>query len=164
MHLQAQSFPEKLARLETMLGQAEVFKEMRLLWTYLDAMGIAERVHLDTALARGLDYYTGFIFEAVLGSEAAHLGSVAAGGRYDHLIGMFSKAPIPSAGGSLGIERIFNLLEEKSAKEDAPLVDAVVGQIGSSVPKEVILKIASWLWDHGLRTDIGYEGTSKVGE
>lgn len=39
-----------------------------------------------------------------------------------------------------------------------------MGQIGTSVPKEVILKIASWLWDHGLKTDIGYEGPSKVGE
>ena len=86
------------------------------------------------------------------------MGSVAAGGRYDHLIGMFSKSPIPSAGGSLGIERIFNLLEERAAKEETPLVDAVVGQIGASVPKEVILRIASWLWDQGLRTDIGYEG------
>jgi histidyl-tRNA synthetase len=54
------------------------------------------------------------IFEAVIvGGEEANLGlgSVAAGGRYDNLIGMFSKNSIPSAGGSLGIERIFNILD-----------------------------------------------------
>lgn len=54
------------------------------------------------------------IFEAVIvGGEEANmgLGSIAAGGRYDNLIGTFSKNSIPSAGGSLGIERIFNILD-----------------------------------------------------
>jgi hypothetical protein len=44
VHLQEQSFPEKLEKLEKMLGQAEVFTQMRLLWSYLDAMGIAENM------------------------------------------------------------------------------------------------------------------------
>lgn len=67
---------------------------MQLLGEYLEAMGYLECIKLDTTLARGLDYYTGLIFEAVLkGGEEANLGlgSIAAGGRYDNLIGMFSK-------------------------------------------------------------------------
>ena len=71
----------------------------------------------DTSLARGLDYYTGMIFEAVIqGGEESKLGlgSIAAGGRYDDLIGRFSQNQIPSAGGSLGIERIFMILEKRA--------------------------------------------------
>jgi histidyl-tRNA synthetase len=69
-------------------------KEVRLLGEYVDAMGISDRVQIDTSLIRGLDYYTGMIFEAgIVGGEEAKLGlgSIAAGGRYDNLIGMFGK-------------------------------------------------------------------------
>jgi histidyl-tRNA synthetase len=83
---------------------------VKKLGDYCEAMEISQRIKIDTTLARGLEYYTGMIFEAnIVGGEEAKmgLGSIAAGGRYDSLIGMFSKNPIPSAGGSLGIERIF---------------------------------------------------------
>jgi histidyl-tRNA synthetase len=72
----------------------QVLHEFDLLRCYLNALGIEDRVKIDTSLARGLDYYTGMIFEAVIsGGEEAKLGlgSIAAGGRYDNLIGMFSK-------------------------------------------------------------------------
>lgn len=97
---------------------SQVLNEMRLLGEYVEAMGYLNYIKLDTTLARGLDYYTGLIFEAVLnGGEEANLGlgSIAAGGRYDNLIGMFSNKQIPSVGGSLGIERIFNILEARAA-------------------------------------------------
>lgn len=76
-------------------------------------MEIFEYFEFDTSLARGLDYYTGMIFEGVLQGEDAlyGIGSIAGGGRYDNLIGMFSNKPIPSTGGSIGIERIFSILE-----------------------------------------------------
>ena len=65
-------------------------------------------------MARGLDYYTGLIFEAVLVSEDGKgIGSVCGGGRYDNLVGMFSGHQIPSVGGSVGIERILSILEKK---------------------------------------------------
>lgn len=57
-----------------------------------------------------MDYYTGLIFEAVL-LEKNNLGSIGGGGRYDGLIGMFSKSEIPSIGMSIGIERLFVILE-----------------------------------------------------
>lgn len=64
-------------------------------------------------MARGLDYYTGLIFEGILLEGNVSIGSIAGGGRYDGLIGMFSKDEIPAVGGSIGIERLFNVLEEK---------------------------------------------------
>jgi len=70
-------------------------------------------MQFDLSLARGLDYYTGMIFEAVL-SEGAQLGSISGGGRYDDLVGMFSSERIPATGGSVGIERIFDILERRA--------------------------------------------------
>jgi histidyl-tRNA synthetase len=89
----------------------EALEEMGTLIDYLEIMGITKYMSFDLSLARGLDYYTGLIFEAVL--TEGFLGSIAGGGRYDDLLSMFSGKPIPSVGGSIGIERVFNILEEK---------------------------------------------------
>lgn len=67
------------------------------------------------SLARGLDYYSGVIYEAVL-TQTGRVGSIAAGGRYDGLVGMFGPTAIPAVGISIGIERIFTILEEEAKK------------------------------------------------
>ncbi len=69
-------------------------------------MGVYDYVEFDTSLARGLDYYTGMIYEIILMEGTIGLGSISGGGRYDELIGAFSKDMIPSVGGSLGVERL----------------------------------------------------------
>lgn len=76
---------------------------MEKLFSYLQAMQRINKVSFDLSLARGLDYYTGLIFEIVLTDKKCELGSISGGGRYDNLIGMFSQHQIPSVGGSLGI-------------------------------------------------------------
>lgn len=86
----------------------------------------------DLSLARGLDYYTGIIYEAVLtqvgvtaagdvsnggaAEESVSVGSVAGGGRYDGLVGMFDPKgrKVPCVGVSIGIERIFSIMEQKA--------------------------------------------------
>ena len=98
---------ELLNRLKTegvFAGHAEgenTIKEMELLFTYLKAMGILDKISFDFSLARGLDYYTGVIYEAIL-TDTNRVGSISGGGRYDGLI---------------GIERIFNILEEKALEK-----------------------------------------------
>lgn len=82
------------------------------------------QVSFDLSLARGLDYYTGVIYEAVLtgpaipvagAEEGVSVGSVAGGGRYDGLVGMFAGKGknVPCVGVSIGIERLFSLMEAK---------------------------------------------------
>lgn len=83
---------------------------MKNLAENLKILGCYDKIVFDCSLARGLDYYTGLIFEAVL-LEENNLGSIGGGGRYDGLIGMFSKNEIPSIGMSIGIERLFVILE-----------------------------------------------------
>ena len=90
--------------------------EMELLFTYLEAFGCLDRISFDFSLARGLAYYTGLIYEAVL-TDTDRVGSIAGGGRYDGLVGMFSGKVVPAVGVSVGIERVFSILEEKAGAE-----------------------------------------------
>uniref|UniRef100_A0A480LGL2 histidine--tRNA ligase n=1 Tax=Sus scrofa TaxID=9823 RepID=A0A480LGL2_PIG len=96
--------------------------DLKLLFEYLTLFGVADKISFDLSLARGLDYYTGVIYEAVLlqppaqaGEEPLGVGSVAAGGRYDGLVGMFDPKgrKVPCVGLSIGVERIFSIVEQR---------------------------------------------------
>ena len=88
----------------------DALEDMRVLFEYCDIFEITHNITFDLSLARGLDYYTGLIYEAVL--TGSNLGSIAGGGRYDELVGMFSSKPINAVGVSIGVERVFSILEE----------------------------------------------------
>lgn len=94
--------------------------ELGLLFGYLEAMGSLQYVSFDMSLARGLDYYTGVIYEAVLTDGTSQVGSIAAGGRYDNLVGMFSasNAQTPCVGVSIGIERVFAIMEQRAKDQN----------------------------------------------
>ncbi|KAL9290094.1 Histidine--tRNA ligase, cytoplasmic [Arabidopsis thaliana] len=93
----------------------EALDELSIMFEALKRSKCSERIVFDLSLARGLDYYTGVIFEAVcIGAE---VGSIGAGGRYDNLIGMFGTKQVPAVGMSLGIERVFNIMEELNEKQ-----------------------------------------------
>lgn len=86
-------------------------REMREVLDLLPCFGISEsRCAVDPTLARGLDYYTGAVFETVV--DEPNVGSVTGGGRYDGLVGMFSGRQLATVGTSLGLERIMEVLEE----------------------------------------------------
>lgn len=85
--------------------------ELEIMFKALEKSKCIDRVVFDLSLARGLDYYTGVIFEAVF-KGATQVGSIAAGGRYDNLIGMFGTRQVPAVGISLGIERVFAIMEQ----------------------------------------------------
>ena len=82
-------------------------------------MGYLDCLTFDMSLARGLDYYTGLIYEVVLVNNPYGVGSIGAGGRYDHLVGMFNAGgkDIPCVGISIGVERVFTILEKKAEAE-----------------------------------------------
>jgi histidyl-tRNA synthetase len=70
-----------------------------------------QRIQLDVAIARGLDYYTGIVFETFL-NQLPGIGSVCSGGRYDNLAGLFTKRELPGIGASLGLDRLLAAMEE----------------------------------------------------
>ncbi|KAH6936511.1 hypothetical protein HPB50_018628 [Hyalomma asiaticum] len=145
-------------------------EEMRLFFDYCDLYGIANKVSFDLSLARGLDYYTGIIFEAVLTDDSQPgetVGSVAAGGRYDNLVGMFDAKgrAVPCVGISVGVERIFTLLEARALAEQAKLRTSETEVFVASAQKQLVrerMKICSELWDHGLKVEHSYKQNPKL--
>ncbi|VWU48296.1 histidine--tRNA ligase, putative [Hepatocystis sp. ex Piliocolobus tephrosceles] len=94
-----------------------VINNMKEIFNLLKHFQMINKFSFDLSLARGLDYYTGIIFEFVLISENSMVGSIAAGGRYDTLIRNKRKQYIPAIGASIGIERIITIAEEMIKKK-----------------------------------------------
>jgi len=98
----------------------EALSELETLFELLDSFGVLDYISFDLSLARGLDYYTGIIFEAVtLDNKGLGVGSIAGGGRYDGLVEQFGGEKVPCIGFSIGVERIFALLEAIEANKQA---------------------------------------------
>jgi histidyl-tRNA synthetase len=98
------------------LGEAGVDRLAQIL-RGAAAGGVApERLQVDVSIARGLDYYTGAIFETFLG-DLPTIGSICSGGRYDNLAGLFTKQELPGIGASLGLDRLLAALEELKVLE-----------------------------------------------
>jgi histidyl-tRNA synthetase len=139
-------------------GAAAALADLALLFDYLEAMGALSHFVLDMSLARGLDYYTGVIYEAVLtgGGSASAVGSIGGGGRYDNLVGMFSGKAIPAVGLSVGIERIFNIMEERERAKNpvirATQTEVLVASIGPNLSKQR-MAVAAQLWAAGLKAE-----------
>jgi len=91
---------------------AEAVRELEFLCASLDVLDIPEEhVALDLSIARGLDYYTGPVFEAVL-NDAPEFGSVFGGGRYDGLVERFLGRSIPAVGASIGVDRLYAAMQK----------------------------------------------------
>ncbi|EPE35974.1 Class II aaRS and biotin synthetase [Glarea lozoyensis ATCC 20868] len=151
--------------------------DMRLLVSYLEALDVVNKVSFDLSLARGLDYYSGLIFEiitkppsgnvAVVSGEGiqsseqrkpepSQVGSIAAGGRYDSLVGMYGKRPIPCVGVSFGVDRICTVLEERREKAQKPKIDVYIMAFSGKDSNGFLLErmmVARQLWDAGIRAE-----------
>jgi histidyl-tRNA synthetase len=87
-------------------------EEVEQVMSSSEALGIpADQLLFDPTLARGLDYYTGAIFETVL-TDHPHMGSITGGGRYDGLIGMFLGKDIPATGSTIGVDRMMAVMRQ----------------------------------------------------
>ena len=113
LHLSG-SVSEKLNQLELAIGQSDIgakgIAEVRTLFAYLDTLELSTEVELDLTLARGLNYYTGAIFE-VKAKDVA-MGSICGGGRYDDLTGIFGMPNVSGVGISFGADRIYDVLTQ----------------------------------------------------
>jgi histidyl-tRNA synthetase len=111
-------------------------------------------------LARGLSYYTGPVF------EVAHDGldaTIAAGGRYDGLIGMFQNQPVPATGGSLGMERILLLLEQQEDAAARRGPDVLVTRLDDDGAPDA-LAVAQRIRDAGFSADVYAGSSGKLGK
>jgi len=135
--------PKNGGRIDFYLNAAQAFAgnydegregvaEMRDLAEYLNYFGVPDGVlSFDLHMARGLDYYTGPIYEAFVAEGG--VGSVAGGGRYDHLIAQLGGPNLPATGTSFGLERIITLLTERDTAGAAAAADVLVAVYDESV-------------------------------
>ncbi|EHA99512.1 Putative histidyl-tRNA synthetase, mitochondrial [Heterocephalus glaber] len=147
---------------------------LKLLSEYLTLFAIMEKISFDLSLVRGLDYYTGVIYEAVLlqtpaqaGEDPLNVGSVAAGGRYDELVAIFDPNGhrVPCVGLSIGIERIFHIVEQRM-KTSGKKVRTTETQVFVATPQRNFLrerlKLIAELWDAGIKAEMLYKNNPKL--
>ncbi|KAI5793139.1 hypothetical protein EDC01DRAFT_615755 [Geopyxis carbonaria] len=177
-------------------------KDVALLFEYLEIFNVMPKLSFDLSLARGLDYYTGIIYEVVTEASAPPatkggkpsrkpkapaadpadpdadrsnddsigVGSIAAGGRYDELVGMFAnsaKARLPCVGISFGVDRIFSISKarQNAAAIRGNEVDVYVMAFGgkgfTGLVKER-MQICRQLWDAGIKAEFAYKVRPKL--
>lgn len=106
------SFEETLSHIEELAGgEDEDSKRMKTIFSMMKAAGIEGTYMLDPAITRGLDYYTGIVYETFL-EKIPSIGSVCSGGRYDNLAGLYMKEKLPGVGSSIGLDRLIAGLSE----------------------------------------------------
>jgi histidyl-tRNA synthetase len=149
---------EILDQLQSRLPENDGVRRLR------ELLAIAPRVTLDLSIARGLEYYTGIIFETFL-LDLPAIGSVCSGGRYDNLASLYTKQVLPGVGGSLGVDRLLAAMEELKH----PWLT------GASSPAQVLVfnlgadhvgeyqKLAKTLRDAGIATEV-YPDAKKLGQ
>ncbi|KAF2690966.1 histidyl-tRNA synthetase-like protein [Lentithecium fluviatile CBS 122367] len=174
-------------------------EDMALLCSYLEIFDVLPALSIDMSLARGLDYYTGLIYEVVTEGSAPSasskdvakkekkqkksadpdedrsndptigVGSVAAGGRYDELVGMFSGKSIPCVGISFGVDRIFSITKARLGANQAMRpteVDVFIMAFGGGkgftglLPER--MQVAKILWDAGIKAEYMWKAKPKL--
>ena len=154
---------EKLSFLERYRGRNEVFDmglaELSTVVEYLGAFGVpSANFEVDLTIARGLDYYTGTVYETVL-IDHPEIGSICSGGRYDNLAEYYTDKALPGVGISIGVTRLFYVLQEqKMLSEDlltAPAEAVVIPMDAACMPSAV--KTATVLRENGIRTQVYFE-------
>ena len=124
---------------------------------FAERLGVPrQHMQWDPTLARGLDYYTGPIFETVL-PDHPHIGSLSGGGRYDGLVGTFSKENVPATGTTLGLDRIQTALEQLGKFTAVPSLTQVLITRFDPAGVDTNLQIASELRGTGINVEVWYD-------
>lgn len=148
-----------LNALNEQLGDSEIAREgiaeLEELNSYLVTLGVPDEFYrVNVSMVRGLEYYTGPIYETVV--EEPKIGSITGGGRYDELIGSFSKQGYPATGTSFGIERIIDVMEEFDmfpAAVGKTVTQVLVTVFDAELAQES-LKLAMLLRQDGIKTEV----------
>lgn len=154
----------------------EALNELELLFRYLTLYGVMDKILFDLKLARGLDYYTGVIFEATLnsyqydptlGEDQVAVGSVAGGGRYDELVSKIDsrQSRVPCIGMSIGVERIFSIKEHQLAELNTQAKTVETEIYVASAHNELLeerMKLCAYLWENGFKVEMSMKTNPKL--
>ena len=150
---------EVIAALEGYTGRNETFdlglSELKAVTANLSAFGVPEEnFAVDLTIARGLDYYTGTVYETTL-LDHPEIGSVCSGGRYDNLAGYYIEKPLPGVGISIGLTRLFYVLDEQGLLNSAlPCAPADALVLPMTADPGPAIALAQQLRGAGLRVQL----------
>lgn len=148
-----------LTALEGYRGRNEMFdqglEELKAVTKHLSAFGVPEEnFAVDLTIARGLDYYTGTVYETTL-LDHPEIGSVCSGGRYDDLAGFYTDRKLPGVGISIGLTRLFYVLDEQgllNPQRSGASADALV--IPMTADPTAAISLAQQLREQGVRVQV----------
>lgn len=151
-----------LAALDSYRGKNETFdkgaEELATVARYMEAFGVpASHFEIDLTIARGLDYYTGTVYETTM-LDHPEIGSICSGGRYDDLAEYYTDKKLPGVGISIGLTRLFYVLEEQGYLNEEALVspaDVLILPMTDDLAPAIAL--ATRLRDAGIRTQLHCE-------
>ena len=149
---------EKIEKAKTVLSGGKIgeegLRELTDLIRYLQSMGVSSDLYqLDFSIARGLDYYTGTVFEAYL-LDLPQIGSVMSGGRFDDLISRFSPRDLPAVGASIGLDRLFAAMEKLKIVQPSPVLTEVMVTNLEKDQESLYLSLVANLRREGIKTEI----------
>ena len=155
-------FGETLSILKDMFGDCPENERLSQIYGMMKACSIEGDFILDTSITRGLDYYTGIVYETLL-TDMPQIGSICSGGRYNNLAGLYTKENLPGVGSCIGLDRLLAALEELGSPivTDASYADVMVmAQNDNPAWSE---SVAMKLRRLGVRTD-SYVGEKGPGQ
>ena len=151
-----------LAALEGYKGKNDTLDcgiaELTTVATYMQAFGVpADHFEIDLTIARGLDYYTGTVYETTM-LDYPEIGSICSGGRYDNLAEYYTDKQLPGVGISIGLTRLFFVLEDKDyLNENPPASSADVLILPMTDDMGPAIELATKLRENGVRTQLHCE-------
>ncbi len=143
-----QNIPEAVS---TVMDYLQQFGIDRALTSDSDKAG---KVVYEPSIARGLDYYTGTVFEIML-TDKSEYGSICSGGRYDNLVDQYSKTSVPAVGGSLGIDRLFSAMTEMGLIKTQGSAKVMVFNLEQSLQNDYV-EVVSTLRNAGISAELYY--------
>jgi len=149
-------------------GDPEVMhglEELRRIFDVLPSMDLdLDRYQLDITLARGLDYYTGTVYEIQV--DEPKIGSLGGGGRYDELMTLFSGRDLPTTGASFGLERIIDVMFELHMVEMPSTPSRVLVTVFDAVPESTghSMRLASELRQSGIACEVYLNPGDRLGK
>ena len=167
VQIRSQGHADALARLEALGSGSESFNqgiaELREVLDLIKAFGVPETHYaINLSIARGLDYYTGTVYETTL-NEHPQIGSICSGGRYDNLATNYTKSRLPGVGISIGATRLFYQLREARLLGDADSTVKVLVTQMDEAQLPAYLDLAALLRSAGIATEVVMEA-GKLGK
>ena len=160
--IEKSSFENTLEVLKKMFGECDEIIRLSAIMDMMKTCGIEKDFILDTSITRGLDYYTGIVYETLL-LDMPSIGSICSGGRYNNLAGLYTKENLPGVGSCIGLDRLIAALEELKSPivTDASYADIMVVALKDNPAwsESVAMKLRAL----GLRAD-SYVGEKGMGQ